>query len=356
MSQRVISIETLRQERRRSTVKETIEFNFGGKPHTITKEIVNGEMVTYDFSAPLGEMMTTPQGLLDVVQKSIIDLELGREQVPLLYQPIYRRIEDRNFTENVDVAPFIGAQVVFLEHLELGEVKMGTRKIGPKETVPLLTYTAGFEWTEDIVMYDKTWEVQQLNQAMGEAYNALLNHIHLYPIISYNYAAKNKTAAVTLMDDGSTPYTTHRERVRATIRKALIHASQDKDQDTNAPRRPSILLAHSSRRWDIQDALGRFTVGGTEYAPLDGIDTLIFYDGHTIQVGGETYDFAGCDPNKAYLIEPQRYYRELVKHDLLVDAAPGDLKRLVEQVMVGRARRGVIASPAKSVEEITLPS
>ena len=346
---KVISIETLRQERRKQTVETPIPYiGVDGKEKAVAMKITNGEMETFEFTRPLGEMLTTPAGLDQVIQKSVIDLALGREAVPLLYGPIYRRVEDANFTQNVDVAPFTSAQVVFLEHLELEEVKFGSRKLGTKDTVPIVTYAAGLQWTEDMVLYDKTWEVAEASRAMGEAYNALLNHIHLYPILSYAYAAKNKTAA-------DATGTTYLEKLRNTIKAALIHASQDKNTDTRAPRRPSILLAHSSKRWDIEQALQRMVIGGTEYPAISGIDTLIFYDGYSITVGEKTYTYTGVDPTKAYLIEGQKYYRELVKHDLKVDASGADLKRLIENAVVGRARRGVITSPANSVEEVTLP-
>ncbi|MBE3576885.1 MAG: hypothetical protein IMX00_04265 [Limnochordales bacterium] len=347
---KIISIDTLKQERRQQTVEIDVPFIApGGKLATVKKRIVNGEMEVFDLARPLGEMLTTPAGLYDVVQKSVIDLELGRESVPLLYTPIYRRLEDPNFTEYVDVAPFVGAQVVFLEHMELEEVKFGHRRIGQKDTVPIVTYAAGFEITEDMRVYDKTWQLTETNRALGEAYNALLNHIHLYPILSYNYPAKNKTAA-------NTTAPTYRERLRETIKAGLIHASQDKNTTTGAPRRPNILLAHSSRRWDIEEVLQRMVIGGTEYPAVSGIDTLIFYDGWSVNVGEKNYTYPGVDPNKAYLIEGQKYFRELVKHDLMVDASGADLSRLVEQQIVARARRGVLAYPADAVEELTLPT
>lgn len=96
-------------------------------------------------------------------------------------------------------------------------------------------------------------------------------------------------------------------------------------------------------------------IGGTVYPAISQIDTLIFYDGWSIAVGDKTYEYPGVDPGKAYLIEGQKYFRELIKHDLRVDAAGADLTRLVEQQIVARARRGVVASPANAVEELTLP-
>ncbi|NSW90219.1 MAG: hypothetical protein HPY74_05990 [Firmicutes bacterium] len=346
---KIYSVETLIAERRSRNIEVAVPYSVNGEIRTVTKKIVNGEMVVYDLRKPIGEMITTPAGLDDLIRKSVIDLELGREGVPLLYTPIYRKVEDANFSEHVDISPFTNAQVVFLQHMELEGVKFGSRKVGAKDTVPIITYAAGLEWTEDMVLYDKTWEMAEANRSMGEAYNALLNHIHLYPIISYNYAAKNKTAADI---SGSTLL----EKMRNTIKAALIHASQDKNTDTKAPRKPNILLAHSSRRWDIEECLQRMQIGGTVYPAISQIDTLIFYDGWSIAVGEKTYDYPGVDANKAYLIEGQKYFRELVKHDLRVDATGGDLKRLVENAVVGRARRGVVASPANAVEEITLPA
>jgi len=346
---RIVSIDTLRAERRKQNVEVDVPFiGPGGKPGSVKKRIVNGEMEILELTKPMGEMLTTPAGLYELVQKSVIDLELGREQVPLLYSPIYRRIEDANFTEHVDIRPFLNAQVVFLEHMELEEIKLGARKIGEKDTVPIVTWATGFQITEDMRVYDKTWEITELNRATGEAYNALLNHLHLYPIISFNYAVKNKTAA-------NATETTYREKLRATLKAALVHASQDRNTDTRSPRRPNILLAHSSKRWDIEEVLQRMVIGGTEYPAVSGVDTLIFYDGWSTAVGEKTYEYAGVDPGKAYLIEGQKFFRELVKHDLMVDAGNADLSRLVEELVVARARRGVVASPANAVEEITLP-
>jgi hypothetical protein len=347
---KIISIESLREERRKTTVEMPLSYiGVDRKEKTVTQRIVNGEMEMLELTRPLGEMITTPAGLDSVVQKSVIDLQLGREQVPLLYKPIYRPTEDPNLTQNVDVAPFTQALVVFLEHLELGEVRFGTRKIGPKDTIPIVTYAAGMQWTEDMVLYDKTWEATEANRAFGEAYNALLNHIHLSPILTYTYAAKNKTAAdaagVTLL-----------EKMRNTIKAGLIHASQDKNTDTGAPRQPSVLLAHSARRWDIEECLQRMQVGGTVYPAISQVNTMIFYDGWTVTVGEKTYTYAGCASNKAYLVDPLRFFRELIKHDLKVDAGGADLSRLLEQQIVARTRRGVIASPPNAVEELTLPA
>ena len=270
---KIYSIEALKQERRKQNHEVDVGYVApGGEVRFVKKKIVNGEMEVYDLAKPIGEMITTPVGLESIVQKSVIDLELGRESVPLLYSPIYRRVEDINFTQFVDVAPFTDVQVIFLEHLELEEVKFGSRKIGAKDTVPIITYAAGLQWTEDMILYDKTWEMAEVSRSFGEAYNALLNHVHLSPITGFEYAAKNKTAAATAGDS-------EMGKLRNTIKAGLIDASLDKNTDTRSPRRPNILLAHPSRRWDIEECLQRMQIKGTIFPAISQIDTFIYYDG-----------------------------------------------------------------------------
>lgn len=345
---RIISIDSLREERRKQTVEAPVIYVINGEDKVVMKKIVSGEMEVIELAKPVGEMVTTPAGLDAIIRKSVIDLELGREGVPLLYGPIYRTVEDANFSSSVEVAPFTNVQIVFLEHMEMEEVKFGSRKHGAKDTVPIITYAAGMQWTEDMVLYDKTWEMAESSRSFGEAHNALLNHIHLSPIIKFSYAAKNKTAA-------DSTGATYLEKLRNTIKNGLIHASEDENTDTKASRKPNILLAHSSKRWDIEECLQRMQINGTIYPAISQIDTLIFYDGWSTVVGEKTYTYGGVNSGKAYLIEPQKYYRELIKHGLRVEAGGADIKRLIKDAVVGVVRRGVIASPPNSVEELTLP-
>jgi hypothetical protein len=71
--------------------------------------------------------------------------------------------------------------VVFLQKFEGGEVEFGTLSKGVPSLGAIQTYAAGFEWTEDMIEFDRTWSIELQNQAFGRAYNALLNHLHLSP-------------------------------------------------------------------------------------------------------------------------------------------------------------------------------
>ncbi|WP_217994715.1 hypothetical protein [Alicyclobacillus kakegawensis] len=121
---KVITLETLREQRRQGTHDIRVPYvSPSGEMKAVQTRIVNGEMEVFQLIRPIGEMITTPAGLDQLVQKTVVDLQLGREQVPLLYQPIYRNITDANLTEFVDISPVVGARVVFLQHMELEEVK-----------------------------------------------------------------------------------------------------------------------------------------------------------------------------------------------------------------------------------------
>lgn len=343
MNVNIVSRESLLAQRRQGTFEDKVPFVINGELCFVDKKLVNGEMETYSLTRPIGEMITSPALRRELIEKVVLDVELGREEVPVLYKPIYDSITDPNLPELVDAKWVQYGVVYFMEHLEGGEVNFGHMKAEEGPTVRVITYAAGFEYTEDMEEYNKTFEMETLNKSFGEAYNALLNHIHFHPILKATYAAGNKTAAQGGTDD---PLTL---KVKKTLQKAVEDAA-------TAKRAGTVLLASSARRYDIENALKEMQVNGTTYGSIGDIQTIIYYDGWDIQVGKKTYSYGGVPNDKAYLIRPRRGFKELVKHDLRIDSTMADLSRLVQAQVVGRARRGVFAAPAQNVQEITLPT
>jgi hypothetical protein len=94
---KVWSIEKLKEQRRQGTVETKVPFVLDGKTYEAPKKIVNGEMEIFDLDRPIGEMLTNETARKELVQKVVLDVELGREQVPILYTPIYERLQDPNF-------------------------------------------------------------------------------------------------------------------------------------------------------------------------------------------------------------------------------------------------------------------
>jgi hypothetical protein len=184
-----------------------------------------------------------------------------------------------------------------------------------------------------------------VNQAFGRAYNYFLNHAHLSAITTYTYTSGNQTAA-----DATAGVTTAEKTLR-TFQAAYKHAVNA------APQRTwSVILASESNRFQIEEALLQPIRDSQGNAlPRVPVDTIIYYDGATVDMNTEVYAYAGVTAGKCYAIFPKQKMLEFVHHDLRIDADRPDISRLIESQVVGRTRRGLYAGIDESVEEITLP-
>ncbi|BFH66247.1 hypothetical protein J27TS7_10930 [Paenibacillus dendritiformis] len=349
---RVHSIETLKEKRRQGTVQTTVPFLLNGRQEVVTKKIVNGEMETYELDKPIGEMLTSENSRKELLQKVVLDVELGKEEVPTLYGPIYDTMNDPNFPEVFDAKWAQYGTVVFFKHLEGEEVKFGSLQAEQGPTARIEGFTAGFEYTKEIELFNQTFNFELLNKAFGEAHNALLNHLHLGPIIKHSYKAGNKTAPVYVDQLGKTLTSATGAHFILSMRETLRAALRDA---RTAKRPGNILLANPADKEDIDDALSSFTIQATPYRALDGITDIIYYDGWEATVSKKTYTYPGVPAGKAYLIRPKRGFKELVKQALQIQATMGDLTRLVEAQVVGDVWRGVFAAIDENVQEISFP-
>lgn len=341
---KVFSIPALRDERRQVSSEIPVPFRINGKGYEVTKKLVNGEMDTLQLTKPLGEMLTvgSVEQFKELVQKVVLDVELGREAVPLLYSPVYDRLENPDLPAVIDAKWALRGTVVFTEHMEGEEVKFGRLQAEEGPTARILTYTAGFEYTKQMVDFNDTFSMEVMNKAMGEAYNALLNHLHLSPFISFGYKAANKTAYAGAVGDDAW----------LGLYKTLTLALSK----TRTEKRPAtVLLASSADQPNIEMALkGGYQVGGTTYPAVGGLAAVIYYDGWEVTVGRKSISYAGVAPGTAYLIRPKRGFKELVKRDLEIEATQGDLSRLVEKQLIGYAYRGSFAAVEENVEAVTI--
>lgn len=341
---KIYSQETLLDQRRKQNVEEKVPFVVAGEVDYADKKIVNGEMELLDFGKPLGEMINfgSVSDMKDLLRKVVLDVELGKEQVQLLYKPIYDTITDPNFPEVLDAKWAMHGNCVFLEHMEGDEVKFGSISAEHGPTARIRTYTTGFEYTKKMIDFNETFNVELLNKSMGEAYNALLNHLHLYPIIGYTYKAANKTAFQGGEGDP----------IWLGMYKTFVQAVKD----TRIAKRPgTVLLANSADAMDIEMALrGGHQIEGSIYPAIPGINSIIYYDGWETTVGKKHYEYKGVESGKAYLIRPKRGFKELIKRDYTVETGNKDVSRLVEEQIVAYCYRGVFAAIEENVQEITL--
>lgn len=295
------------------------------------------------------EMIDTSQGQMALLEKVRIDVAFGLADVPLLYGLVYDTIAPAGgFPGGLyQVDEFtLQANVVFLQKFEGGEVEFGTLQKGSPSIGSIQTYAAGFEWTEDMIEFDRTWSIELNNQAFGRSYNALLNHLHLSPIIGYDYAGLAPSNVTNYVTSGSSTA----ENIHLTLQAAYTATVQA------VPRRTGvILLASESNRFALEQAILTpvFDENGNAL-PNVPIQAIIYYDGDSITRGSDTFVYPGVTTETCFLIFPKRKLKELIHHDLRIDIGPEDISRLVEGQQVGRARRGVFANIAESVQKVNL--
>lgn len=281
-------------------------------------------------------------------QRQQFEVDAGRDMEPILYTPIYDVISDPNLPELINIYKIGPGGVVFEEVFEGGEVKFVS--VGSsEESVRIRHYGAGLEYSKDLVVYNRLWDVAIVERQAGIAYNALLNNIAFKPILDYSYGSANQTGAVST---GATD----QEDILLTI-EAAITASKT---DTSNPRRgPYALLISSAQAFRVEKALSRVAQEGVQLqsSAINQIQDVIAYDGWTGTRGNKTTTYAGVTSGKAYLIDKANRmmdFKFYVKQDLRLDGEDMDASRFMTQ-RVYDTYFGAYANPLRAVEEITLP-
>lgn len=280
------------------------------------------------------------------------EIDAGRDSEPLLYEPFYQTTTNRAFEKNVTINRLGPAGVFFSQFFEGGETKFAT--IGAsQQAVPIIDWTVGLEYSEQLVEYNQMWDVSIFERQAGIAHNALLNNIHLAPILTYAYTSANQTAASAIG-------TTLAEKYLHTLEDAVQNAKTD---PTNPRRGPYNLLVSANNMFTMERAVaGNSAIGVDMNSSVRAmIKNMVIYDGWTGTMGNKSVAYAGVTPNKAYLIDADpmmkaAYARSYVKFLMMNKTGNPDVSRLIAQQMVLWSALGTYFSAAALVEEISLPT
>src|SRR5687767_7191972 len=138
-------------------------------------------------------------------------------------------------------------------------------------TIRQIQYGVGLQYTKRMAIFNNVWQMAFIERQVGVAYNALLNHLHLNPILTYAYTSANQTAAVTTGD-------TLVEDTMLTLQAAIGNAKSD----TANPRRgPYDLIISGSNEMQVANAM-LFRLQDASGATPPGIgqiQNVIIYDG-----------------------------------------------------------------------------
>lgn len=277
------------------------------------------------------------------------EVNAGREEEPILYTPLYDIVADASLPKNVDTFRMGPGGVIFEEVFEGGEVKFSSIT-SSEYSVPIRHWATGLEYSKDLVIFNSLWNVPIVERQMGIAHNALLNHLHLAPILTYTYAAANQTAANT---DGASVA----ENYMLTLQDAVTNSKAD---TANVRRGPYILLISSANMFTMERALTRVPQTGLELqsSAMDMIRSVIVYDGWSGTRGNKAVTYSGVTANKAYLISQQyrgQDFRSFEKQGLQQGGTQEDVSRFLTQT-VWDSYYGVYANPIAAVEEVSLPT
>ena len=307
---------------------------------TLAEMKKNGERLEWAEGVSLSEMITSDQGSQEFVDQVTFDLYDGAESVELVYKQFYNTITDANLPEIVPLRGADEIQVVFLQHVEGGEVQFGALAPGQRKTVEILTWAAGLQFTEEFVLYNKTWEVSENARALGRAHNILRNHLGLGPIVSGSYVTTGGgiAAQTAAQKNGTAQLVAYSTSTQVSLKNGLQVLPKANKILVNSFDYEKVLEAIASDVFDSNS-----TLQGSLARRIRAED-VVAYDGETVTVGKRTYNYAGVPIGYAFLVAAKsQNFREFVKHELLVDSDDKDLSRLVLDQTVARARLGIYA-------------
>lgn len=280
------------------------------------------------------------------------EIDAGRDSEPILYTPLYESMQDENFPSSVQINRLGPGGVVFNQLLPGGETRFASIGSG-SQTIPMIDYTVGLEYSMRMVVYNEMWDVAIFERQAGIASNALLNHLHLYPIISAAYGAANSTAP---------NYTGANlaENYLRTLEDAIANAHTD---TTNPRRGPYYLLTSMGHFFTLERALAGMNAGVADMnsSARSMIRGIIAYDGWTGTMQGESTTYPGVPLGYAFLVDvnpslKMAYARSLIKFLLRRVTGNPDVSRLIASQEVLWNSVGLYVSPSAIVEHITLPT
>lgn len=283
------------------------------------------------------------------------EVDAGREDEPLLYPALYAVTTDAGLPKVISIHTVGDAGVVFEEVKEGGEVKFASVNTGSKN-VTLKHYGVALQYTQELFEFNELFRLGTLERQFGVAYNALLNHIHLTPILGYAYGAANQTngpSLTTFLNSASMP-----EKYLRTIEDAIISSSTDTD---NPRRGPYALLVSTADQFTVERALSRVAQQGFDLqsSALGRVQTVIAYDGWSGRRGNDVTTYTGVTSSKAYLINLAHRtmdFQSYFKYPLRRQMGEADMSKFILEENIWDTWFGVFADPASAIEEITWPA
>lgn len=294
----------------------------------------------------VAEFLGTGDLTVNWTTRQAYEVYAGRDEEPLLYTGIYDIITDPNLPETLSVNR-IGPGGVVLEQIEEGgEVKFASLEKS-NFTVSQVQYAVGLQYTKNFMKYNRLWDAAMIERQVGIATNALLNHIHLYPIVSASLTGSAATA-------GSSVGSILLEKYLSTIEDAVTALKARKMRGPYAIITASgqFLKAANCLKLTLQD-------GGTARSEvISMIDSVIEYDGWTGTRGNKSTTYSGMTDGQARVVSLRdrvNDFRSYVSQDLMSTVGDQDASRFIEEETIWDMYLGAYCDTAP-LQKITWPT
>lgn len=280
------------------------------------------------------------------------EVDAGRD----MEMPLYDRIYDVRFDPNAGLTETIfiqgPANIAFEEVVE-GEAAKQAKMLSRTRTLTQKHYSSTIMFSKDFFIFNRDMRYYSATERKaGQAYTALMNEIHLSPIINGSYAAANTTSASTEGTDIAT-------KILNTIGDAITNSVTD----TANPRYgPYVLLISRADMYRFERALMPVPQEGVSLQALsilNEISAVLPYDGWSGHNGERPVVYGGVPTGTAFLIATRNREQDLVsivKQDLTMTPGLGDPVRFMLEQLIWDAYVGVSADVTRAVEKITLPT
>jgi hypothetical protein len=303
----------------------------------------------------LSEFIGTGDFNAQFITRQRYEVDAGRDLEPLLFPSIYNVVEDANLPQLINIYVLGPAGVVFDEVTEGGEVKFAS-VAERTQAVEIKHYGVGFEYSEDIFLYNQLFRIPRLERQFGQAYNAKLNAIHFAPILDYNYTGNNVTDGTALTTFRATADLA--EKYMRALESAIATASTD---STNPRRGPYVLVCSSADQFTFERALGRVPQQGfdVQSSARGRVSSILVYDGWSGSRGKKATSYTGVSSGTAYLVDTSQRdfdFQSYFKHGLRQRMGNEDVIRFIMAQTVWDVRLGVFADPVRAAHKITLPT
>lgn len=311
------------------------------------KQIFTGEMLARCKENMIAGEMMNPADLKAFIDQTIVDVTAAKNMFPTLYQEIYREQVNKDFPQDVKVRDFIGLVAAFAK-VGLGEsIPLAEFKSGVLEYASFETEATGYQIYREWILFNQLWNITNANEALGRAYNARMDNMHLLPIIGATYSGGAVTAKVTTG-------TTALENVWLSLRQGIKDAAKRRHTVSGQILKPTVAICNTATAMDVEAAIKGLLQSGSELGQLGQIQKVIAYDGWSGKVNGKTITYAGPADNVVYLVEPKTGFISLVKEERTRLEQKGSVLTLSEMDVAETFTKTLIADTAESVQKVTI--